>query len=258
MRPIVRFVLLLLAGALCTASCPAAEPAALVYTRNFRPDGKGYVHDNITNCVRAIEAMGRRGGFAVEVSNDPAVFSATNLARFAAVVFANSNDEAFATEGQRAAFQDYIRRGGGFAGIHSASGSERQCAWFSALLGGTFDWHAPLQPFTVRVMDRRHPSTVSFAGDTWQWTDEFYILKNRRPGMTVLLAGDQTTLKKFGSPMQREILAAIPEPVPMSWCHELDGGRAWYTALGHKKEYYEDPVFVKHLEGGIRWVMRLE
>ena len=39
------------------------------------------------------------------------------------------------------------------------------------------------------------------------------------------------------------------------WYHECDGGRVFYTSLGHKIEYYSDPVFRQHILGGIRWVM---
>src|SRR4029453_6709484 len=40
---------------------------------------------------------------------------------------------------------------------------------------------------------------------------------------------------------------------PISWYHEYDGGRAWYTAMGHTTESYSDPLFLRHVSGGIRW-----
>jgi cytochrome c len=42
---------------------------------------------------------------------------------------------------------------------------------------------------------------------------------------------------------------------PMSWYHEYDGGRAWYTNMGHTEATYAEPLFLKHLLGGIRWAM---
>jgi type 1 glutamine amidotransferase len=45
---------------------------------------------------------------------------------------------------------------------------------------------------------------------------------------------------------------------PLAWCHETDGGRRFYTSLGHKIEHYSDPVLRNHLRGAIRWVLRLD
>ena len=118
-----------LSGALCLLSPVAAQttpkPRILVYTRNYTPDGKGYVHDNIAASVAAIRKMGDEAGFTVDSSDDPAAFTDANLRQYAALVFSNSNNQAFSNDGQRDAFKRYIEAGGGFVGIHSASGSER-------------------------------------------------------------------------------------------------------------------------------------
>jgi glucose/arabinose dehydrogenase len=41
----------------------------------------------------------------------------------------------------------------------------------------------------------------------------------------------------------------------MAWYHEYDGGRAFYTALGHTEESYAEPLFLAHLLGGIRYAI---
>jgi uncharacterized protein len=71
-----------------------------------------------------------------------------------------------------------------------------------------------------------------------------------------LLAGVTTKLqddKKTDYPG-----ATFGELFPLSWCHSYDGGRQFYTALGHKAEYYQDAAFRDHLLGGIKWVMKLK
>jgi len=243
----------LMAAGICLAATNAVmPPRVLVYTRN----GSGFVHDNIAASVKAIEAMGPAAGFTVDATNDPCVFTDVSLRRYRAIVFCNSNNEAFTDDAQREAFQRFIRAGGGFAGIHSACGSERQWPWFWMLLGGTFASHPPLQPFTIRIVDRTHPSTSFFTNDTWQWEDEFYFLKERSTNVHVLIAGDIRTLKKPGK--LTADLTGGADLCPLAWYQEFEGGRSWYTALGHKPEQYKDPLFVKHIQAGICWAAKLD
>jgi uncharacterized protein len=246
--PAVRFflALLLFSSALCLAG--ASERRVLVYTKN----GKGYVHDNIPASVAALKKLGAENDFIVDVSEDPSVFTTNNLSRYKAIIFDNANNEIFDNESQKAALQNYIRHGGGFVGIHSASGAEREWPWFWEVLGGKFLRHPKLQTFTVKVKDPNDPSTKHLSA-TFQWKDEFYYLDHMPEGLHVLLAGDLTTLddpakdkypgKKFG------------DEFPLAWKHEIDGGRAWYTALGHQKEHYSDPLLMNHILGGILWAM---
>ena len=221
----------------------------LVYTRNgLTLEGKkGFVHDNIASSVAAIQELGRDNGFGVDASEDPNAFTDDNLKQYDALVFANSNNEILETEAQKAALQHYIHAGGGFVGIHSACGSMRQWPWFWAMLGGTFDRHPTLQPFTLKVVDHTNPSTA-FLKETWQWTDEFYYVKQMPPDLHILLAGDLSTLNDPAKPKDKETQ-------PLAWCHEFEGGRCWYTALGHKQEHYSDPDYRRHILGGILWAM---
>jgi type 1 glutamine amidotransferase len=42
---------------------------------------------------------------------------------------------------------------------------------------------------------------------------------------------------------------------PMVWYHEYDGGRAFYTALGHTSESFTEALFIQHLWGGMEYAM---
>lgn len=237
---------------LFTAAGPAAEKKVLVYTRNFVTGGTGYVHDNIASSVEAIRKMGAEKGFAVDVSDDPAVFTDANLKQYRALVFSNSNNEAFATEAQREAFQRYIRAGGGFVGIHSASGSERNWPYFWAVLGGKFLRHPKFQKFTVRVADRSHPATRDLPAE-FEWEDECYYHDNLNPGIRPLLVTDPAKLddpQKETYPGKR-----FGDALPLAWYQEYDGGREFFTALGHHKEDYSNPILYRHILGGILWVL---
>jgi type 1 glutamine amidotransferase len=242
---------LLTFGLLTTLAFGAAERRVLVYTKN-QTGPKLYVHDNIPASIAAIKKLGEENNFIVDVSDNPADFNDENLKRYKAVIFDNTNNEIFDNEDQKAAFQRYIRGGGGFVGIHSASGSMRHWPWFWEMLGGKFIRHAKLQPFIIKVKDPNDPATAGLP-PTFQWTDEFYYVTNMPPGLHVLLAGDLTTVT---DPDKEKYPGKMPDDeFPLTWRHEFDGGREWYTALGHKPEYYSDPKFTKLLRGGILWAM---
>jgi type 1 glutamine amidotransferase len=242
-------------AALCLSGCStvstqrAEEKRVLVFTRNglTLQGKKGFVHDNIASSVEALKKLGAENGFGVDVSEDPAVFTAANLKKYRALVFSNTNNEVFDTEEQKKAFQNYVRAGGGVVGIHSACAMTREWRWMWQLMGGTFDYHPKLQPFTIYVVDRKHASTAHL-GETWEWTDESYFLKEMPKGLHILLEGDLTKLDDKRKPKDEKRRA-------LAWCHEFEGGRCWFTALGHKKEHYSDPNLMKHILGGIQWAM---
>jgi type 1 glutamine amidotransferase len=225
--------------------------AVLIYTRNHKPDGKGFVHDNIAVCAAALTELCAAAGLKAEVSDDPAFFEADRLATREAVVFANSNNEAFATDAQRGALLDYVYRGGAFMGVHSATGSERGSEAFRRLLGGRFLWHPPLQPFTIRVNDRRHPA-LAHLGETWSWEDEAYVC-DCAPDIHVLLDIEVSSLKKSAG--DKRLAAFANGRYPLAWCRRHGDGRVFYTGLGHKKEHYQDAAFRTHLGKGLLWAM---
>ena len=231
----------------CTGD-PGDGKRILIYTKN----GEGYVHDNIAASVAALEKICAAEGFDTDVSEDPALFTPENLAKFDAIIFSNSNNEAFDNDDQRKAFQDFIRSGHGFMAIHSANASERQWPWYWAMVGGKFVRHPPHQEFDVVLTDPDHPST-SHLPARWTVKDECYFSNQLNPDIHVLLSVDLTTIEDEG---KKEYPGeTFGQLFPLAWCHEFEGGRQFYTALGHDDWFYEDPLFVEHLRGGLLWVL---
>ncbi len=256
---ILRRLLLAISAAIFAvmfASTPiaaATQPRILVYTRNYTPDGKGYVHDNIAASVEAIQKMGAEKGFAVDYTDNPSVFSKTSLKQYAAIVFSNSNNEAFSSDSQRDAFKHYIESGGGFVGIHSASGSERGWPYFWSVLGGKFAAHPKMQSFTVQVVDPDFPAAKNLPA-TFEWTDECYFTDHLNPDIHPVLVTDRSRLSSLEA-MKIDV-ASFPNPLPLAWSHQFDGGREFYVALGHNKQDYANPILYGVIENGILWSMR--
>lgn len=224
----------------------------LVYTKN----GKGYVHDNIPSAVRCIQQLGKQHGFKVDTSGNASVMTESNLKQYTLLIFPSTNNDVFDTDLQRLAFRRYIEAGGGFVGIHSVTGTERNWKWFKMMLGGTFAWHAKFQKFTVKVIDPAHPSMQGLP-KVWEKEDECYFAKELYPGPKALLAHDLTSLNISDTAQKNNIIknaGGYAELYPAAWAYNFDGGHTWCTVLGHAKKDYSDPVYVQHIFQGIRYV----
>lgn len=246
------FILLTFCASVSTTAFAAEHNRVLVYTRNYTPDGKGYVHDNLAASVEAIRKLGQENGFEVDHSDDPAVFTAENLAKYDVIVFSSSNNEAFATDAQRGAFQTFLRSGKGFVGIHSATGSERKWPWFWEMIGGSFKYHPPMQAFEVEVVGPAHPATTSLPF-RFLVEDECYFHQNMNTHITPLLVADVSYLRGVRNPDGPQ--SPFGRRIPLAWFHRFEGARVFHTALGHKKEHYKDPRMLQQILGGIEWAM---
>lgn len=250
------WTLFLAAGLFLLGACRTSRPAGalspvpwkkvrvMVYTKN----GQGYVHDNIPSAVACIQRLGRQYGFGVTVTDNPADFNDNNLKQFNALIFTSTNNDVFDTDAQKVALMRYVQAGGGFVGIHSVTGTERHWPWFIRLVGGTFVRHAKHQAFRETVIDSLNPST-SFLPRHWDVNDECYYIKLINPDLHVLTVHDLTTVDDKAKPV------TYGDVFPSTWCHTFDGGRQWYTALGHDGKTYEDPRFERFIMGGIQWVV---
>jgi uncharacterized protein len=220
----------------------------LVYTKN----GKGYVHENIESSVKGIQKLGQEKGFTVVTSDDPSIFTSENLKQFTFLLFSNTNNDVFDTNEQRLAFRQYIEAGGGFVGLHSALGTERNWTWFKMLLGGSFAWHPKFQPLTLKVIDASHASAKNLPSN-WKKEDELYFLKEMYPGINVILAHDLTSVKE-DEEKAKAAAGFFNRYYPAAWYQHYDGGTVWITTLGHDKKDYEDPTYLNHILQGMQFV----
>lgn len=215
----------------------SAGLAVLVYSRTV-----GYRHDSIAAGIDAVRALGHQHDFSVEATEDPAAFTEDNLARYGVVAFLNTNGPVLTDPG-RAALESYIRAGGGFVGVHSAAATEFDWPFYGALVGAYFDGHPHVQPAVIRVADTDHPATTHLPAQ-WYRTDEWYdYLSNPRSTCRVLLTVDEPSYAGGGMGADH----------PIAWCRQYEGGRSFYTGLGHTVESYSEPAFLAHLLGGIRY-----
>jgi len=200
----------------------------------------GFRHDSIPDGIAAVRALGAEHGFKADDTEDAARFTDATLAQYKVVMFLSTTGDILDPE-QKAALERYIRSGGGFVGIHSASDTEYHWPWYGRLVGAWFASHPQIQHATIRIEDADHPSTKGLPA-SWERTDEWYNFRSDPRGAVHVLASlDESTYTG----------GAMGSDHPIAWCRNVDGGRSWYTAMGHTRESYTEPLFRLHLWGGI-------
>lgn len=242
-----RFFFLSLCFSLLLAACNkrSGKPRVLVFSKTA-----GYHHESIPAGIAALQKIGNRDGFEVDTTTNADMFTEDSLKKYAAVVFLSTTGDLL-NHYQEAEFERYIQSGGGFVGIHAAADAEYDWGWYGRLVGGYFFTHPGIrdsfpnvQPGAFQVMQQDHPSTKELPA-TFQHTDEFYSFKKMDSTVNVLLKVDEASFK--GGYMNGNH--------PMAWFHDYDGGRAWYTNLGHTKEAFSEDLVLKHIGGGLRYAI---
>jgi len=228
-------------GGLWACSSEQKETRVLVFSKTA-----GFRHESIQAGLAAIQKLGQQHQFQVDMTEDATHFTEDNLKRYQAVIFLNTTGDVLNGE-QQNEFERFIQAGGGFVGVHAAADTEYNWEWYGKLVGAYFESHPNdpnVQKGVFNVVDRKHPSTDSLP-DRWEREDEFYNFKQINPAIQVLMKIDE---KSYTG-------GTHGDNHPMAWYHEFDGGRAFYTSLGHTPQSFSEPLYLKHLWGGISYVL---
>ncbi|GEM_PF-214124 len=241
----IAVVALLVAGA--SPALTEERPKVLFLTHSA-----GYKHEVVTReaddklSLAEVKLKAAARGFQVDCTQDCSEVTAEKLAEYAAVVFYTTGELPIDAD----ALVDFVRRGGGFVGIHCATDTLYEHAGYGEMIGGRFDGHPWHEEVSVRVEDRRHPATWSL-GPSFAITDEIYQSKEwDRAKVQVLLSLDPASVD--ASQGKRE-----DGDYALAWTRRFGDGRVFYTALGHRPEVWEDTRFLEHVVGGIQWTLGL-
>jgi|TARA_B110000263_G_C15290626_1_gene503090 type 1 glutamine amidotransferase len=198
-------------------------------------------HDSIEPAIAAIKGLGIKNNFHVFHTEDASVFNRIDLKSFHTVIFLNTSGDVLDSL-QEENFKKYIQDGGGWVGVHCATDTETDWFWYGQLAGAYFDGHPEIQKADLIIIDTSHSSTKNIP-DVWSHIDEWYNFNYTNPNINILINLDENSYEGGTNGSNH----------PISWSHSFDGGRAFYTALGHTVEAYSDKYFLSHLLGGIQW-----
>lgn len=214
--------------------------SVLIFTKT-----NGFVHkEAIKAGIKLIPKIGKKNKFNVYHTNNSKHINKENIIKYKSVIFLNTTLDVLNDDEQNV-FKEYIQNGGGFVGIHSAADTEYDWKWYGKLVGGYFKSHPKIQNAKIQTITKNHIST-SHLPDEWEIEDEWYNFNYNNPNIVVLLNLDETTYK--GGENGKEH--------PITWYHKYDGGKSFYTGLGHKSEVYLDERFIKLLTGGILYTSK--
>jgi uncharacterized protein len=272
---LLRKCLAMLAAAFVATGAAAAPKKILVVTTTL-----GYRHSSIETAEKVIAELGRSSGlyeveFASVAPPKPPGANASEtqqaaqraeqaayeekvgavlaaklnpaaLKRYDGVVFASTVGELPLPD--KDAFIRWIKDGGAFVGIHSASDTLHGYPPYREMLGGEFEVHHEQVVIEGINVDAAHPANRHL-GATWNLQgkkEEIYLFKNYlQPSVHELIVLD------------RHPNTRAPGHFPIAWCREFGAGRVFYTALGHNEHLWEMPEFQQHVLGGIGWALRL-
>ena len=226
----------------CSNNTDRGTPHVLLFFKNTT-----WYHESIPAGINAITTLGKQNGFSVDTTSDAGKFTEESLKKYSAVIFLNNadNKSELLNIYQETAFERYIQAGGGYVGIHAASDSEYDWGWYGDLVGGYFNGHPNEHQETIlNVVDTTHPSTKHLTSK-WKIKEEWYNFKKLSKDVHVLISLDEKTIKG----------GTTGDYHPLAWYHEFDGGRAWYTAIGHREDVYSNSDYLKHLLGGIQYAI---
>ena len=242
-------LLLTFANTVLSITCFAQQKkqfSALLITKTA-----GWHHESINEGVAAIKELGIRNYFDVQWHQDGIAITDKYLESFQVLIFLNTTGDIFKEEEQKA-IERFIKSGKGYAGIHSASDTEYDWPWYTKLVGHMFHIHPAIQTAKLKLTDKKFPGLQGFT-DGLLWTDEWYQFNaETTTGLNYILSVDETSYnpKVQWGEKKGDGMGSFH---PISWYHDYDGGRSFYTALGHLPAIYSEPAFLNHIYAGIYW-----
>src|SRR4051794_13589774 len=113
-------------------------------------------------------------------------FTPEGLDQYRAVVFLNTGMASPLNDAQRANFEAYYKKGGGFVGIGSAIETDASWPFLTGLLGARSSGRVASQLATIKVADRVHDASKDLP-QYWERTEPYYNFDTNVRGVSHVL-----------------------------------------------------------------------
>lgn len=230
-----------------------AKPKVLVFSkigawRNPAHTVTGYFHKSISAGREMLTKMAADHNFEVVFTDSSTLFTDQGLAPFDAIIFLNPNGYIL-NENEREAFQKYMRSGKGYVGIHAAANCELDWPWYMKL---TCAYETGVNANNVEgtvVLQNETHASVKNLPKTFSVKDEWL-----KYNLDVRSLND-SNIKLLAVVNEDCYKPGVTSTHSISWYHQYDGGRVWYTGFGHQAPVFSDPNVIENIWGGIQYAV---
>lgn len=206
---------------------------------------EGYVHkEAIPAGKELLIRLGKENGFNVLHASQSTALESVDFSSLDAMVFLCTTLDIFNSQ-QEALVKNYIQNGGGYVGIHAAADTEYDWQWYGQLVGAYFESHPEGTPRATLTTLETDTQFTNHLPTSWSIDDEWYNYTFQNEALIPLLNLEESSY----------VGGTNGNTHPITWYHDFDGGRSFYTGLGHKRTTYEDPRFIQLLQKGLVYAM---
>ena len=205
---------------------------------------EAFRHSSITKGKEFFLDMGKKNNWHVTFSENTELFLYDGLADFDAVVFLNTTGDIL-NDSQQESLKEFLHRGNGFVGIHSAAYTEVDWKWYTNMIGTSLDTHVKETEGELKVrLATKHPALKGWSENQTFFTEWYNFKQPIGKHLNIITTLDEDSYEGL----------KMNTTHPISWYHFYDGGKVFYTELGHSEATYDDPLFYNHIQGAIQWV----
>ncbi len=146
----------------------------------------------------------------------------------------------------------YVDNGGGLIALHGAIANFNSDDRFSAVLGGSFDFHPAAQEVTLKPVDANHPLTKCFEGKPFVHKDEPYLFNRAYSKMNFkpLLEMDMSKIKT-----DKRLEKLPPMKRYTAWIKRQGKGHVFYCSPSHFPASFDQPALLQFMLGGIQYAL---
>ena len=218
-----------------------------------------YRHPALPELNGFLVRLGAKHNIQMDVTESPEDFSRLN--NYQAIIFSSTTDIGKTlNEQQRKQLKDWYHAGGGIMGLHAAAVHHNTWPWWTELVGCGFNSDSEFvkAKLIVDTKNKNHPAVKGF-GPTFDYTADWTNHDKSVTGLSgvrVLLRVDENSYDPVRDAFKTRGGKPMGIDHPVSWIREFEGGRFFYTELGHEVKSLNTKFGHQHIIEGLRWITK--